>query len=362
MMSAMTRRDFAAAIGGTWSAALSLPSVLSWGAPNASSNGSVLDAAESASGLCVVRQTAQAFGAEGSLLILHPEEKIARRAAKAAVAELEKVEEFLSLYRPESEICRLNQAGVLARPHPYLVNALRKSLEMSAKSAGAFDVTVQPLWELYEATKKSGRIPTSAELESARGKVDWRQIEVTADEIRLKRRGMKVTLNAMAQGFAADRVLSALRAHGISQALVNTGEIGAMGRRADGKPWTIGIQHPRRKDAFVALANLENCCMATSGDYASAFDDDYLRHHIFDPATGQSPRELSSVTITAPSGTDADALSTTVFVLGAENGLRLLAEFPKAEAFLVRKDGGIIKTRGFPEVQPEASDAGDIRC
>jgi thiamine biosynthesis lipoprotein len=129
---------------------------------------------------------------------------------------------------------------------------------------------------------------------------------------------------------------------------VNTGEIGAMGGKETGEPWTVGIQHPRNADAYVALASLLDCCMATSGDYATRFTDDYVRHHIFDPANGQSPWELASATVTAPAGLDADGLATAILVLGHEKGLKLLRTFPKAEAFLVLKDGQTVSTPGFP--------------
>jgi thiamine biosynthesis lipoprotein len=282
------------------------------------------------------------------LVVLHQDRAIANRAMDAALIELKRVEAVLSLYRPDSELCRLNRDGTLTHPHPYLFEVLSKAQELSGLSAGAFDVTVQPLWELYTTAKRAGRVPEPDELETARRKVNWRKLTVTPDLIKLEEPGMAVTLNALAQGFAADRVLAALRSHSIQHALVNTGEIGAIGRKETGEPWTVGIQHPRQPDAYVALASLVDCCMATSGDYATRFSDDYVRHHIFDPATGQSPRELASVTVTAPAGLDADGLATAILVLGLEKGLKLLQAFPKAEAFLVLKDSQTVSTPGFP--------------
>ena len=288
------------------------------------------------------------FGAEAKLIVLHETEAVAARAMDAALTELRQVEKVLSLYCPDSAVCRLNREGVLTRPHSFLVEVLRKAQQLSELSGGAFDVAVQPLWELYAATRKAGRIPEAAEIEIARRKVDWRKVEVAQDRIRLGERGMAITLNALAQGFAADRVLATLRSHSIRHALVNTGEIGAMGCKEDGAPWTLGIQHPRRPEAYVALTKLSDCCLATSGDYATRFSDDFLRHHIFDPANGGSPQELASVTVVAPSGLDADGASTAVMVLGPERGLRLLESFPSAEAFLVLKDNRTIKTPRFP--------------
>ncbi|HEY5912494.1 MAG TPA: FAD:protein FMN transferase [Verrucomicrobiae bacterium] len=293
-------------------------------------------------------RSATAFGAQAKLIVLHPDDAIADRAMDAALAELNRVESVLSLYRPDSELCRLNREGTLTPPHPYLVEVVTKARQLSELSGGAFDVTVQPLWDLYATAKRAGRTPGPSELEMARRKVNWRKLTVTPDLIKLEERGMAVTLNALAQGFAADRALAALRCHSIQHALVNTGEIGAIGRKETGEPWTVGIQHPRKPDAYVALASLVDCCMATSGDYATRFSDDYVRHHIFDPANGESPQELASATVTAPAGLDADGLATAILVLGREKGLKLLQAFPKAEAFLVLKDGQTVSTPGFP--------------
>lgn len=312
-------------------------------------NGEVADSSARTGGLHTVKQTAWALGAEVSVVALHERRDVADRAVAAALEELKRVDGLMSLYRPDSELCRLNRQGRLDRPHPYLVEVLRQAQAMSDRSGGAFDVTVQPLWELYAAAKKAGRIPETGEIEAARRRVDWHKIEVAPERICLTGDGMAVTLNAIAQGFAADRVLAELRDHGVAHALVNTGEIGALGGKENGKPWTVGIQHPRRPDAYVALVALEDRCMATSGDYATAFSGDHLYHHIFDPATGRSPDAFSSVTIVAPGGAEADALATAVFVLGPEKGLHLVRSSANREAFFVFKDGRTLATEGFPE-------------
>ena len=191
-----------------------------------------------------------------------------------------------------------------------------------------------------------------AAVASARAKVDWRRVEILPTEIRLAGRGTAITLNAIAQGFAADRAVAALRRHGIAHALVNTGEIAALGTKAHGEPWTVGIQHPRRKDAYVSLVPLTDRCLATSGDYATPLSADYRDHHIFDPRVGRSPATFSSVSVVAPKACEADALATTIFVLGAEQGLTLIRPRPACEALLVFKDGRVLTTDGFPTQDP----------
>src|SRR5262249_19678007 len=145
---------------------------------------------------------------------------------------------------------------VLANPHPHLLTVLEESQKMAAATDGAFDVTVQPLWKLYADAHKADRLPKESELKAARAKVDWRSLEVTPSRLSLGGEGMALTLNGIAQGFAADRVRAALQNHGIKHALVNTGEISAVGNKNRDEAWKIGIQHPRQADAFVALTRL----------------------------------------------------------------------------------------------------------
>lgn len=290
-------------------------------------------------GLRKAERTARALGSRVSLTALHEDLPTAERALDDAFAELDLVEEVMSLYRPHSQICRLNREGTLERPHPYLVEVLQAAERMSRSTDGAFDVTVQPLWELRSA----GRLPDPDTLRL----VDWRQVALSDERIRL-RGGGRITLNGIAQGFAADRVRAALQAGGVRHALVDTGELGSLGRKADGTPWTAGIQHPREADAYVALAELDGRFMATSGDYATRFTEDFRDNHIVDPRTGLSPTAFSSVTVLAPTGMEADALSTAIFVLGPEKGLDLVRATPGADALFVRKDGRVTVTPGFP--------------
>lgn len=305
-------------------------------------------------GLDRVSRTSRALGADVTMTALHASCETAERAIGGAFEELERVERIMSLYRPESEISRLNRAGVLDDPHPDFVSVLERAREVSLGSGGAFDVTVQPLWDLYAAANKEGRLPEDDAIEARRARVDYRKLEITSQRLRFKE-GMAITLNGIAQGFAADRALAALRAHGIEHALVDTGELGALGHKEGGAPWIAGIRHPRRADALVSAAALEGRCLATSGDYETTFTPDRSYNHIFDPATGRSPQEFSSVTVVAANGTDADALSTAVFVLGVEKGLRLIEAWPGADVLFVLKDESVLTTAGFPGAHPAES-------
>lgn len=295
-----------------------------------------------------VSRTSWALGTHVSITVLHRNAATGIAAIDAAFRKLEMIEDVMSIYRESSQLSKLNRDGALDDPHPYLVDVLRAAQAMSDRSGGAFDVTVQPLWSLYAAAKKSKRLPSDKEIAAARLCVDWKRLLVARSQIRLDGEGTAITLNGIAQGFAADRVATVLRKHGVEHALIDTGEIGTMGVKADGGVWRVGIQHPRDREAYVSVADLAGRCLATSGDYATTFSDDHEHHHLLDPRTGRSPRDLSSVSIAAATALDADALSTAVFVMGAEAGLELVEQTPGADALFVLKDGRSIITAGFP--------------
>jgi len=296
----------------------------------------------------VLVRMSRAMGSEVSIALIEEDQPRAKRALAAAFEELDRVETVMSLYRPDSQLCRLNRDGLLAGPHPYLVDVLLRARAASQRTEGAFDVTVQPLWELYAESHSAGRLPEAKAIEAVRSRVDWRRVEVSPEQVRLHGRGTAVTLNGIAQGFAADRVAGVLRRHGIEHALVNTGELGSLGDKREGEPWTVGIRHPRRPDAHLALAWLAGRSLATSGDYATRFGSDYRDHHLFDPKTGRSPETFASVSVVAPTACEADTLSTSVFVLGPEEGLQLVRSTPGADAMLVFKGGRTLATAGFP--------------
>lgn len=295
-----------------------------------------------------VTRTSWALGSTVTMTALHENKVVAASALEAAFAELETVEQVMSIYRPASQLCRLNRDGVCDNPHPYLVEVLQAAAAMSRRTRGAFDITIQPLWEAYWQAHARGARPTAAEVAAAHRRVDWRNVEITATGIRLSGTGTAITLNGIAQGYAADRATAALRRHGVEQALIDTGEFGALGRGTDGDGWNVGIQHPRREGAFVAVANLAGRCLATSGDYATRFDETFTSHHLIDPRTGRSAAELASVSIVAETGLAADALSTAFFVLGLEAGRELVAATPGADVLCVTKGGRIWSSPGFP--------------
>jgi thiamine biosynthesis lipoprotein len=293
-------------------------------------------------------KTGHALGTQVKITLFHDDADLAEKAMNNAFAAIEQVEQLMSIYRPNSQLSQLNREGHLNSPHPDFLRVLETANHLSKRSKGAFDITIQPLWKLYYESSQRNASPNKKAIETALTKVDWHQLEISPQAITLHHPGAAITLNGIAQGYAADVACQALRSHGIHSALIDTGEIGTIGTHVQKNEWTIGIKHPRNAEALLGLAALRGRCLATSGDYETRFSDDYQNHHLLDPRTGRSPEELSSVSVVAPTAMQSDLLSTAVFLMGLQDGKKLIENTPNTEAWFVTKSGEQITTTNFP--------------
>jgi thiamine biosynthesis lipoprotein len=261
---------------------------------------------------------------------------------------------------PEGPVGRLSRGERLAQP-PEVTATLRIALEVAEASGGAFDPTILPLTRIW-SFDTGGRLPSPEEIERARRLVDYRRLEIRPDgQVELPP-GFGLDLGGIAKGAVVDLLASYLEQRGRRDYLIEAGgDILISGLKQGGRQWRIGIRHPRRSQGFLGLVSLgergKRLSIVTSGDYERYFIKDGVRyHHILDPATGYSTRGLVSVTVLAPTCTEADALATAAFVLGMDKGLALLERWPGAEGLLVAERAGRLEARatpGFP-LKPEA--------
>lgn len=256
------------------------------------------------------------FGTMLSLRAGGEDEARLERALDASVAAVRAIESQMSLHDPASPLSRLNRDGELRDPPGDLLAVLRLAQWVARQSSGAFDATVQPLWELFDTARQQGRLPRAAEVAATRERVDWRSLHIEAGRVGFSRPGMGVTLNGVAQGYACDRVRDVLRAHEIRHALIDTGELAPIGHNAEAAPWRLGLVDPRDDHVLMARVLADGRCVATSADEPSSFSADHRHHHIFDPSSGYSPPGFASVTVAARSGALADALTKVMFVAG----------------------------------------------
>lgn len=288
--------------------------------------------------------TGIALGADASLQVSHPDAQVARDLIERCVAEVRRLEGLFSLYRDDSALSVLNRQGYLTNPSSDFLALLDRSKEFSRLTQGVFDVTVQPLWQAYanhfsshsgQAAPKNnhpGRsdtalpAPLQQAVQHALKRVDWRQLDIDPQQIRLRQPGMAITLNGIAQGYITDRVTQLLAAQGIHHALVNMGEIYGMNPKMPqpGQSWHIGLEDARQPGNIILRIPVRNRAVATSGAYGTPFTPDLRYNHLLDPRTGTSSHRYKSVSVVATDATTADALST-AFSLMPEAAIRTLS-------------------------------------
>ena len=293
-----------------------------------------------------VRWHGSALGAQVSIEIHHPDRAEALRLVDRCVLDVRRLEQQFSLYRTDSDICALNRTGILVSPDADMVALLEASLRFADLTDGAFDPTVQPLWQLYadhfssEQPEPEG--PSPQKLTETMAKVGRRGLLVSGDRVALVKRGAAITLNGIAQGYATDRVVERLRGAGLSATLVNIGEIRAIGARPDGTPWRVGLADPDRPGVLTETVDLVDRAVATSAGAGFRFDSKGRFTHLFDPATGRSPSLYRTVSVIAPTATEADALSTAFSSMPLSRIEHIVAVRPNLQARIVEADGTLI--------------------
>ncbi len=283
------------------------------------------------------------LGAPSELNLWHTDAAFSRSTILKVRSEIERFERIFSLYRPDSEIRRLNESGRLIKPSAELRRLVEESRRLGELSDGAFDISVQPLWRLYEAHFWSGTqiqpdIATKA-LDIARALVDFRQIESGAAAISFARPGMSITLNSVAQGYITDAIADLLRNEGFESAVVDLGEFRTIGHHPDGRPWRLGIRNGRQSASVDRMIELDDMALAVSGGYGTTFEASGRFHHIFDPRTGASASTVVDVAVLGPSAMAANGLATAICVAGEAVAPTLLAAYPGMRAMVTRLDG-----------------------
>lgn len=279
-----------------------------------------------------------------------------RRAADAAIGavmgEMRRIDAAMSPFKPDSELSRINRDAARA-PVPVseeMFTLLARAIEFSKLTDGAFDITFAAVGSLFDY--RNGTRPSAGQLAAAREAIGWQHLELDprARTVRFARVGMRIDLGGFAKGYAVDNGAAILKARGVRHAIVTAGGDSRIVGDRRGRPWTIGIRHPRRAGEVIALLPLEDVALSTSGDYERYFEADGVRyHHVIDPRTGNSPDHVHSVSIIAPDGLTSEALSKCVFVLGVERGLEVVERFPGVDGVVVDSAGRLHFTTGLSD-------------
>ena len=275
-----------------------------------------------------------AMGADATILFNGVEPQTARNAIAAAAAEIDRLEDGLSLFRDSSELRRLNRDKVLHSPGGDIRRALALALDVAGRSGGLFDPTVQALWEAHVdwfAANRDAGLPPDELIARARTAVDWRRIVVEPDSIRTGA-DQRLTLNGLGQGYVTDRVADLLYSRGLRHILVDLGEQRALGPRRDGAPWLVAR-------ANAAPFALTGGAMATSEGSGCVLGASGAAHHLFDPRSGRSAAHWTKITVHHRSAAVADALSTALYVASSDEIEALLPRFAGTVIWATDRDG-----------------------
>ena len=311
--------------------------------------GGLLRAALERAGLHRVRQTRTQMGTRVTISAVHPDAEAARMMVASTFDEIERLESLLSRHRVGTPVWSLNETGVVRAPPRELLEVVRKGIDYWALTAGAFDMTIAPLLNLYYSSfAETGVAPPREEIQRALALVGSEHVRVSDGEIAFEKAGMAVTLDGTAKGYIVDRAVEVLRKRGAERVLVNAGgDMASAGEALGGDAWRIALQDPRAPGGNLGVVRLQGESVATSGDYMQFLTPDMSLHHILDPRTGLSPEHTSGVSVVAPSAMAADALSTATLVLGPGEGMELLDRLDGIEGMIITKDQTVLRSRGL---------------
>ena len=260
------------------------------------------------------------------------------------------VDELMNNYDNSSEISTLNNEAEVTNADPELVDVISRSTYYSEKSSGAFDISIQPILDLWASKYAPGgtnQPPTSDEINETLKLVNYSAIMIEGNNVSMNN-GMKITLGGVAKGYAVDAAVESMVNDGIISGFVNAGGDGRyIGTKPDGSHWRVGLQNPDKSEEAVTIMNIQDVAVATSGNYERYFSDEAKVSHIADPRTGYPSGNLISSTVIAETAMDADALATSVFILGEEEGIAMVEELEGVECLIITNNKAIIRSSGF---------------
>ncbi|MCF7741493.1 MAG: FAD:protein FMN transferase [Candidatus Marinimicrobia bacterium] len=300
--------------------------------------------------LVKISKTDFAMGTIIQITVLDSSKQDVNKAIDQSFQEINRVGNLFYKGNPESPVYKFNhRTGNSVKMPQEVFDLILRADRISRKTQGSFDMTIEKLLPLYDFSGDSLRPPQKKLVDSLIQYVGYNHLEFdsSTNTITSQREGLSLATGGNAKGFAVDRAIYILDSIGVSGALVNAGgDLRVLPRSS--KKWRVGIQNPRQPNQTIGIITLDSGAVTTSGDYEQYFNYNGKRyHHIINPKTGYPARASRSVTVIAPTTELADALATGLFILGYEEGLKVLDSFPNCEAFWVDSSGGYHKSSGF---------------
>ncbi len=264
-----------------------------------------------------------ALGAPSNITLFHHNKKEAQKILNKSIKQISKLENLFSLYKSDSQLSILNREGFYDNPDKEMIKLFNLSMQYSALTEGAFDITVQPLWQLYNKSFSKDKMPPKEkDINKILDLINWKSIEISENKINYSNKGMSVTLNGIAQGYITDKVTETLINYGVNNTLIQLGEYRAIGKHPDNRKWKLLLSNPEHS-ASIGEIEFENSAVATSAGKGTTFDQNGMHHHIFNPKDGLSSNNILQATVTSKSATEADALATSFLIMNKDKSSQL---------------------------------------
>ncbi len=301
----------------------------------------------------LAKRTVTLMGSRWDITLVHEDSLIAEKHIDTVISEVSRIEYLISDWKPETQVAEINrQAGIAAVQVDAEVLALtRRALQWSQLTGGAFDISFAAMDRIWKFDGSMTEMPTPEAIRKSVEKVGYQNIEIdtVASTIFLKLPGMKIGFGALGEGYAADRCRALMEIKGIKAGIINgSGDMSVWGNHPSGEPWTIGMAHPKKSDALFAIIPLEQKAITTSGSYEKYVMFNGKRYaHIINPKTGYPATGLTSVTVMGPFAEQANGLSTSMMVLGAKAGKRLIRLFSAYSCVMITDKGKVILSKNL---------------
>ncbi|WP_372775192.1 FAD:protein FMN transferase [Mangrovibacterium sp.] len=272
---------------------------------------------------------------------------------ETAIAEISRIEKLISSWDNNSQTSKINQnAGIQpVKVDQELFDLISRSIAISSVTDGAFDISYASMDKIWKFDGTMTLMPTKQEIQKSVEKVGCQKISLNPENqtVFLPQVGMKIGFGAVGKGYAADKTKKLLMEMGVTAGIINaSGDMNTWGTKPDGTEWTVAITNPMNKNKAFALLPLKQGAVVTSGDYEKYVEFDGIRYaHIINPKTGYPSQGIISVTVFAPSAELADALATSIFVMGVEVGLDRVNQLPKVECIIIDTEGTIFQSQNI---------------
>ncbi|TLF44670.1 FAD:protein FMN transferase [Maribacter aurantiacus] len=296
------------------------------------------------------QRTLKMMGSRFDITVVATDSVTASGYIDLAVAEISRIEKLISSWDPNSQTSEINRnAGIKpVQVDAELFELIQRAIRISKLTDGAFDISYASMDRIWKFDGSMKVMPSEADIAASVSKVGFQNIVLDPDEstVFLKLEGMKIGFGAIGKGYAADKAKQLLMDAGVPAGIINaSGDMNTWGKQANGEYWKVAITNPMDKNKVSALLPIIDGAVVTSGDYERYVNFNGKRYaHIIDPRTGYPATGIISVTVFAPKAELADALATSVFVMGTEIGLDRINQLPKVECIIIDDHGTISKS------------------